>query len=181
MNNKTRLICAAALFVALVAVVTMLVRVPISYTNGYKNLGDAVIMISGVFFGPLIGFLVGGVGSMIADFVLGYAHYAWATLIIKGIEGLIVALIYQRQLKKKGDTYLPFLIASIIGGLWMCGGYFLVNWLYFADFYVALSGVIGNLIQAGIGVAVASLLYFTLKPFFSRYRKQTSSDQSKIG
>ena len=174
MKNKTRLICVSALFIALEAVVTMLVRVPISYTNGYKNLGDATIFLGGVFFHPLLGFFVGGVGSMIADFALGYAHYAWATLIIKGIEGLIVALWYQMVLKKKGDHYWPFLVGSIIAGLWMCLGYFLVNWLYYADFYTALSGVVGNLIQAGIGVAVGSLLYFTLKPFFGRYRKQTS-------
>lgn len=174
MKNRTRLISATALFIALVTIVTMLVRVPISFTNGYKNLGDAIIFLASIFFSPLTSFVIGGVGSFFADLALGYSHYALATLIIKGIEGLLASLIYFNYQKRKGDKYFPFLLGSIVGGLWMCLGYFLINWLYFSDFYTALSGVVGNLIQAGIGIAAASIIYFALKPFFERYRKEIS-------
>ena len=46
--------------------------------------------------GPWYGFAAGGIGSMLADIFLGYAHYAPGTLVIKGVMALVAALMYER-------------------------------------------------------------------------------------
>ncbi len=79
------------LFIALVAVSTMIVRVPIPQTTGYMNLGDSMVLLSASFFGPVGGFIAGGIGSALADILGGYPQWALWTLIIKGIEALLVA------------------------------------------------------------------------------------------
>lgn len=64
---NVRQIALLALFMALVAVATMIVRVPIPQTTGYMNLGDSIVLLAGIFFGPALGFMAGGIGSALAD------------------------------------------------------------------------------------------------------------------
>ena len=71
------------LFTALVAVSTMIIRVPIPQTNGYMNLGDSMVLLTAIFFGPVGGFIAGGIGSALADILGGYPQWAIWTLIIK--------------------------------------------------------------------------------------------------
>ncbi|HQI82731.1 MAG TPA: ECF transporter S component, partial [Deltaproteobacteria bacterium] len=60
---QVRQLALLALFMALVAVATLIVRIPIPQTTGYMNLGDSMVLLSGVFFGPAMGFMAGGIGS----------------------------------------------------------------------------------------------------------------------
>ena len=83
--------------IALTAVATMAVQIPIPATKGYLNLGDSVIMVLAVVFGPRFGFLVGSLGSALADVVTGYAYWAPATLIIKGVEGFLSRLVLREE------------------------------------------------------------------------------------
>lgn len=53
--------------------------------NGFVNLGDCFVLLSGWLLGPWWGGAAGGIGSMLADLLLGYGHYAPGTLIIKGL------------------------------------------------------------------------------------------------
>lgn len=55
--------------------------------KGYVNIGDTVVLLSGVLFGPLTGLAAGGLGSALADLLLGYGFWAPWTLLIKGLEG----------------------------------------------------------------------------------------------
>ena len=79
-----------------------------------------MVYTTAILFGPFIGAVAGGVGSMLADVILGYHIYAPGTLIIKGVEGFIVGLLVQR-LKLKGwslkmmSITLPALISLILG------------------------------------------------------------------
>jgi len=58
-----------------------------------------MVYTTALLFGPLVGAFAGGVGSMLADFFLGYSHYAPATLVIKACEGAVVGVLAQRKLK----------------------------------------------------------------------------------
>jgi uncharacterized membrane protein len=62
----------AAVFAALVTVSTVIIHIPVSATSGYINIGDAVIFISALLFGPIVGGFAGGAGSAVADILLGY-------------------------------------------------------------------------------------------------------------
>lgn len=110
-----------AIMAALVAVGTLLIRVP-NMMGGYFNVGDVLIFVSALSFNPLVGGFAGGVGSAIADAV-GFPIFAIPTLVIKGLEGIIVGLIANRK-----NGYRDVL-AVFLAGCEMVLGYFLVEWL----------------------------------------------------
>ena len=92
-HDKLIKLVLAALFAALTCVATMLIHIPMPATNGYINLGDGMVLLGAFLLGPAYGFAAGGLGSMLADLLLGYASYAPGTFIIKGLTALVAALI----------------------------------------------------------------------------------------
>lgn len=62
----------------LIILATMLIKVPIPFTQGYVNLGDAMIFLSVLILGWKYGIVAAGVGSMLGDIIGGAA--AWATV-----------------------------------------------------------------------------------------------------
>jgi uncharacterized membrane protein len=77
----------------------MVFSIYVPSTKGFFNIGETMIYITALLFGPLIGSFAGGVGSIIADILLGYTHYAPATLVIKALEGGIVGFLGRKKLK----------------------------------------------------------------------------------
>jgi uncharacterized membrane protein len=67
-----------AALIALSAIATMVIRIPIPATTGYFNIGDVFVILAGLWFGPLGGFLVGALGPTIAD-AIGYPVFIPAT------------------------------------------------------------------------------------------------------
>ncbi len=151
------------LFIALVAVSTMIIRVPIPQTNGYMNLGDSMVLLSASFFGPVGGFIAGGIGSALADILGGYPQWALWTLIIKGVEAIVVAwlIILIRVQKKTVSVKLVLCFAAATA--WMVLGYFLAETIMY-DQKAALAELPANILQAFGSVVLASLLF----PIFSR-------------
>lgn len=141
---------AGAVFAGLVAIVTLLVRIPIPNGQGYVNLGDGLIMVSSLLFGPLVGGFAGGIGSMLADIFAGYAVYAPFTLLVKGMEGFLVAYLIRRETNQW--------LALIMAGASMAVGYFITDWILYG-IVAALAGFPMNLAQALTGIFIAKLLY----------------------
>ncbi len=152
----TRKITLAGILIALVTVMTVLIHIPIPGSQGYVNLGDAVLIFSGLFFGPLMGGLTGGIGSALADLLLGYTAYVPVTLIVKGLEGALAGLLMRTHLKK-----YPLVIA-LMCGLWMVLGYYLAEIFLYGP-VAALAAVPANLGQGLVGALVGTLLYDRLK------------------
>jgi len=111
-------------------------------------LGDVAIFAVALTFNPVVGGVAGGVGSAIAD-LIGFPVFAVPTLVIKGLEGLIVGVITNRKNPAR-DT-----LGVVAGGFVMILGYFFVE--YFAlqwGLGGALGEVPGNIIQAVVGGVV---------------------------
>ena len=68
----------AALMAALTYVATSIVQIP-SPMQGFVNLGDCIVLLSGWILGPWWGAAAGGIGSMLVDLLGGYGHYAPAS------------------------------------------------------------------------------------------------------
>lgn len=94
---STRSLAVTAVFTALVCVVTILFSVHVPATEGFFNIGESMVFLSALLFGPFVGAFAGGVGSMLADLMLGYLHYAPATLIIKACEGAVVGTLKSKN------------------------------------------------------------------------------------
>lgn len=126
-NNLLKL-CFAAMFAALVCVGTVLIVIPTPF-GGYVNFGDCFILIAAWTLGPYYGFAAGGIGSMLADLFTGYALYAPATFIIKGLIGLVAGLI-MLAFKKKNHRFLGYVTGAVAGELLMAVGYFLFEAIF---------------------------------------------------
>lgn len=158
MKKNSRKTVLSALFAALVCVTTMAVQIP-SPMNGYVNLGDCFVLLSGWLLGPLYGFCAAGIGSALADLFLGYAYYAPASFIIKGLTAVIAVLLL-RALKKAFKRYalLARLLSSAAAETFMVLGYFLYAWLILGKGLAAAASIPGNIVQGIIGIAASVIL-----------------------
>jgi uncharacterized membrane protein len=144
--SSTALLAMAAVMAALVCVTTMLIQVPIPATEGFFNIGDAMIMVAALTGGPIVGAFAGGVGSSLADLIGGWYVWVIPTLIIKGTEGFLAGWILRRGQQKVSNLVL----AWIIGGGEMVLGYFLVQ-VYLYGFAAALVELPFNFVQMAVG------------------------------
>jgi len=90
-------------FTALVAAATMVFIISIPATSGYFNIGETIIYITAIIFGPYVGAIAGGVGAAIADLLLAPV-FAPATLIAKALEGAIIGFLSRKTLKLGSKT-----------------------------------------------------------------------------
>lgn len=92
-------LAVTAVFTALVCAATMMFSIYVPATEGFFNIGESMVFMSALLFGPVVGAFAGGVGSMLADILLGFSHYAPATLIVKACEGVVVGMLKKRNPK----------------------------------------------------------------------------------
>jgi uncharacterized membrane protein len=162
MNNNQRELTLTALFIALVAVATMAINIPMVATQGYINVGDTLIFVAALLGGPKVGLLAGGIGSAMADLLLGYGQWAPWTLVVKGVEGLIVGLLAYSVFKQTKAVNFRVIIAMVIAAIWMVVGYYIAGG-FIKGFEVALTGIPGDLTQGLGSVVLAIPLLLALK------------------
>ncbi len=160
-DAKIRKLVMAALFAALCTVMTMVIQVP-SPMQGYVNLGDCAVLLSAWVLGPLYGGAAAGTGSMLADILSGYAHYAPGTFLIKLAMAAAAALIF-RALQRPS---IPLPAAQAVSGIAaeaiMTAGYFGYASLLLGRGLAAAASVPGNLIQGAFGLTAAATVYVLL-------------------
>ncbi len=149
--KKALFIAITAVLMGLTTVVTMAMQFYVPQTRGYINFGDTIVIFSGLLLGGYPSFLIGGIGSALADILSGYGNWAPFTLIIKGVEGYIAGIFGRKNSKL---TY----IGAVIASLEMVAGYFIVEYFLFG-LGGALAELPGNLLQAIMGVIVGTSLY----------------------
>jgi len=158
---KSKTIAVYALMSALVTVATFAIRIPMVATDGYLNIGDGIVLFCGVAFGPLAGFLAGGIGSALADLISGYAHWILPTLLIKGAEGALAGILFFLLKKVRVNRFLSAGIASFPSAILMVVGYFFASWIMKGSAAVAVTSLPGNAIQGAAGIVLALLLLFS--------------------
>lgn len=175
-------IALIGIFTALTFVVTITIRVPMIGTNGYVNIGDAIIYITAAVLGPIPALLAGGIGSCIAD-LIGYPIWAPFTLIIKGLEGFIVGILLKLLLKKGGSIWkniLGGLISMIVSAVFMIIMYFFAGWIL-SGLGGAIQSIVGNIFQGGISIVIAmvAIFVFQLPKIAERFLNKTSPHNSE--
>ena len=159
MNKEysTKDIVITGLGIAIVFVSTLFIHVP-NGLAGYYNLGDGFILLFASFLNPFLSFVIGGLGSALADVAGGYAYYFIFTLIIKGLEGFVISYMIH-----KGSKKLRFL-SYVIGIILMVIGYFFAKWYLKGSVLIAISSIPGNIMQGILSIVVAMAAY----PIFKR-------------
>ncbi len=155
-ENTLVRISIMAIMTALVTVGTLLIRIP-NAMGGYFNVGDVMIFVCALTFGPVLGGFAGGIGSAIAD-IIGFPVFAIPTLVIKGIEGFLAGLITNKK------TVFRDVLAVVVGGSEMIIGYFLVE-LYPLQWGLggALAELPGNIAQIVIGGIIGIPIVFVFR------------------
>lgn len=163
----TKQLTTIAMFVALVTVATVVIAIP-SPAGGYLNVGDTVVLIAAACLGPIGGMVAGGLGSCIADLILGYGMYAPFTLIIKGLEGLIcggLIMLFDKTLGKRFKNYIAQVIAGviamIIAALTMSSLYCIADGILYG-WGAAIVNAPANLLQGAIGIVAGSIIVYAL-------------------
>ena len=155
MKSKIRKIVFSAMLAALACVATMIIKIP-SPLNGYINLGDCIVLLSGWLLSPLYGFFAAGIGSALADVFSGYAVYAPATFIIKGIMALIFFGGYKLMSKRLGS--LPSqIISALAAEIFMILGYLLFEGIMYG-FVPSAANIPANAVQGVVGIIIGVTL-----------------------
>ena len=156
-NETIRMLVLSAMFAALCCVTTMLVQFPT--VAGYTNIGEGMCLLAGLVLGPWYGFAAGGIGSMLADLFLGYAHYAPGTLVIKGLVALLAALLYE----KLGRSPAARIASGVVGEIVMVLGYFGYASMLLGKGLAAAASIPGNIFQGAVGLVVGVVLVTVLE------------------
>ena len=133
-DMKIRKMVLAALMAALTYVATMVVQIP-SPMQGYVNLGDCCVLLSGWILGPWWGGAAAGIGSMLTDLLNGYAHYKPYAYAVGGLVGEIIMVV----------------------------GYFGHAALLLGKGIGAAASIPGNLVQGAMGLVIGLVLFVLLK------------------
>ena len=149
-------VAIAALMIALVTVVTLLVRVPIPATQGYFNFSDVAIYFVAFTFGPWIGLIAGGIGTAIADILGGFAYFAPITLVAHGLQGFLAGLI------GRGRGWQALALGWVAGTLAMVGVYFFAE-LFLYGIGAAAAEVPANLLQNLGGGLIGIPLFYAVR------------------
>ncbi len=158
---KTSLIAKVSVLAALVTVATIIFQIPTPATKGYINLGDTFIFVGAILLGKKSGFLIGGIGSALADILSGYAHWAPFTLIIKGLEGYMAGFAASSW-KQEKMNYKFSIFILLIAALIMIFGYFIVE-VFMYGMGAALAELPGNIFQGGASIVISIAIITTLK------------------
>lgn len=128
-----------------------------------------MIYLSGYLLGGPLAAIIGGIGSAIADFLVGAYHYTFATLVIKTIMGFIAGYFLYRQQKQ---TLKIGIFGMIISSIWMVLGYAIYEYFAFGVGYLVAS-VPWNIIQAIAGVLIAVPIIGIIRkiPYIENIRK----------
>ena len=161
-DSKVKKLVMAAMFAALTTVMTMVIQVP-SPMQGYVNLGDCAVLLSAWVLGPVWGGAAAGIGSMLADIISSYTHYAPGTLVIKFTMALVAGLIFKAM---RSEKYSRVLTAQVLGGVLaeaiMVLGYFGYCGLWLGKGLAAATSIPGNVVQGVFGLVSAALVYAIL-------------------
>lgn len=103
------------IFTAFVCVATCVLKVDIPQTKGYFNIGDTMVYVTALLFGPYIGAIAGGVGSALADIILAAPWYAPGTLVIKAVEGFLVGYVSHKANPLEKRRRLWSVITVVVG------------------------------------------------------------------
>lgn len=146
----------SALFAAIICVSTFIIKIPVAVTGGYINMGDCFVLLGGIVLGPVYSFLAAGLGSALADILSGYAIYAPATFLIKGLMALVIALLF--KFSKSKYNIFSLLLFGLISEAIMVAGYFIYECFILPYGLGALGAIPGNVFQGAFALTVNTLL-----------------------
>ncbi|GMA69020.1 membrane protein [Leuconostoc litchii] len=147
----TKQLAILSVIIAFNVALSYVIKIPVPATNGFVNLVEAGIFLAAILGGARSGLIVGGLSGLLLDLLAGYPQWMIFSLVIHGLEGLIVGYFgYQRRPISQAVGLIIGSIIMIIG--YVLAGAFLYNWT------AGFASIIGNVAQSVMGLIVAIIL-----------------------
>ncbi len=155
-KTKIKIVVISAMLASLTCVATMIIKIP-TPLQGYANLGDCIVLLSAFLLPVNYGFCAAAIGSALADVLSGYAMYAPATFVIKGLMVIVAYFIYKQFTKKDKKLLLGKIISGFIAEVVMVAGYFVFEGFMYG-FGASLVNIPANAVQGLVGLIMGVLL-----------------------
>lgn len=159
----TRELTLAAAMTAVVFLMTFVPKIPIPL--GYAHLGDAAIFLILCLVGKREGLLAACLGSMLADFIGGFALWIGPTLIIKWAMGMTFLKLSDNGALgslKSLRTHLALVAACVV----MAIGYTLFGMLLYDSVAAGLASLPGLLAKGAVNILAFYAAVKPLQKFF---------------
>ena len=113
-SDRTLRIVIAAMFAAMVAVMTAFVKIPTA--GGYVHIGDSMIYLAAAFLPMPYAVLAAAIGGGIADLITGYTDTIVYTVIIKACNALFFSAKGEKLFTKRNALMtIPSGLVTVIG------------------------------------------------------------------
>ena len=162
MNRKLQLAVTASMLAAMTTVATMIIKVPTVGTNGYVNIGDALVLLSAWLIGNPYGALAAGIGSALADLLSGYPAYIPGTAVIKFVMAFAAAITLSGAEKKSIPKPVAYAVSSIVAEVIMIVGYFAYESTILGYGIAAAASIGSNAIQGVTCAVLGNALIYVL-------------------
>ena len=169
-KTKIKKIVISAMLASLTCVATMIIKIP-TPLQGYANLGDCIVLLSAFLLPVSYGFCAAAIGSALADVLSGYAMYAPASFVIKGLMVIVVYFIYKQFIKNGQNKLLGKIISGFVAEVVMVAGYFVFEGFLYG-FGAVLVNIPANAVQGVVGLIMGVLLIniFEKNKIFTKLR-----------
>lgn len=138
-QDKVKKLAVTGLLSALVFIFSW-IQVPIGDV-ARLHLGNVFCVLSGLLFGPIVGGIASGFGSMLFDFTNpAYIAESWITFITKFAIGFLAGLIAKHGAKARAGVLLDTAAAGV--------GCFAYVVLYLLKSFIMMAWVEGQVMQA---------------------------------
>lgn len=158
-QSKLRKLVYGAMLGALVFAATW-ISIPLPVGN--INLGDGILLIAAWMLGGPWAVLAAAIGATLTDLMGGYAIYAPATFVIKGLMVVVAILMLRVFSKVKMPRLLSRVLSAISAEAVMVVGYFIYEATVIGLGWGALASVPFNLAQGAAAIVLSMLLYEVL-------------------
>ncbi len=163
----TKDLVLTGLLTAIVFSATMFIniRLPISINGGLIHMGNIALFLTAFLFGKKKGAIAGAFGMGLFDILSGWTAWAPFTFVIRGVMGYVIGSISHAN-NKEGVNVLYNIIAIVLGGIWMIGGYYMTEVILYGNWMTPVTSIPGNIVQIVFGclsVILAPMLKKAIK------------------
>lgn len=169
-KSNIQKLTVAALFAAIICVATFVIKIPTPGTGGYIHLGDAFVILCGIFLGPVYGGLAAGIGSALSDLFGGYFVYVPITFAIKGIVAVAVYFTYSKLSNVIKNSIIRCIIGGIVLIILMPLGYFICE--YFIYGAGAVASIPANILQGVSGLIISTALFPVFRKILTKFNNR---------
>lgn len=161
---KTKDLVETALLIALVYIATRFIniRLPIPALGGLVHLGNTMLFISAIVFGPKKGALAGAFGMGLFDLLSEWALWAPFTFAIRGVMGYIIGKFAWSN-GRQGNSMLVNVVGIIVSGIWMLAGYYATEGILYGNWVAPAMSIPGNVTQIVVGLILGVPIAKALK------------------